>query len=466
MSKFQRNYKLIYTVPPTTSDTGNAEVITISSPLSCDFDIVRNTYASANNATFRIYNLAENTRDKIFQDKYNIFRFCFVDFYAGYGDQLSLLFTGKVMQAYSERQGTEMVTEIQALDAFGIFDHRTHTFPKGTGTHDIIKTLATDMEHIKLGSVGLPNERITGHLSIDSVSFDAINKLTGGLCFVDLGKLHVLGNKQVLEDAEIYKIDSDTGLLGTPKRRDAQVEIDMIFEPRITVGQLVELTSTTAKIFNGQLKVIGIHHAGTISGAVAGEARTTLNLFIGPLIPNSNQIFTFEAPNQPINQVKDFKVTPLGKAELASVFEVYNYIKTHNGVVPNKILIGNIKWSNAVGQDNTNAERMAQLSLGNVQAVYQTIVKAYNTVNKVFPGAKMIVSSGWRSKENNAKNGGVSNSLHLSGYATDFKLYGGGVTSQYAALQKLKGSWSGEAIYNQRWNIIHLGYFQKGLNDH
>ena len=183
------------------------------------------------------------------------------------------------------------------------------------------------------------------------------------------------------------------------------------------------------------------------------------------MIPNSNQIFTFEAPDQPLQEVKDFKVTPLGKGELANCFDVYNYIKSHNGQVPNKTLIGNIKWSNALGQDNTNAQRMAQLSLGNVQACYITITKAYKTVKKVFPGAVMTVTSGWRSKENNAANGGVSNSLHLSGYATDFTLRGGGVTSQYQALRTLSGYWSGEAIYNKKWNIIHLGYFQKGLND-
>jgi hypothetical protein len=464
MSKFQRTYKLIYTIPPTTVNK-DAEVIVVEYPLTCDFDITRNTYASANNATFRIHNLAPTTRDKIFQDRYNIFRNCFVDFYAGYGDQLSLVFTGKVMQAYSERQGTDMITEIQALDAFGIFDYSTHTFPKGTGTHDIIKTLTSDMENIKLGAVGIPNERIAGHLSIDSVSFDAISKLTGGLVFVDLGKLNVLTNKQVLQDAEIYKIDSNTGLLGTPKRRDAQVEIDMIFEPKITVGQLVEVESFTAAIFDGQFKVIGIKHSGTISGAIAGEARTTLNLFIGPLIPNSNQIFTAVAPNEPLKQVKDFKITPLGKGEIDQCLNVYNYIMANNGAIPNKILIGNIKWSNVLGNNNTNAQRMKQLSFGNVQAVYETAVKAYKLCKKIYPSATMIVSSGWRSKENNANVGGVSKSLHLLGYAIDFKLNGGGITSQYEALQTLKGSWSGEAIYNSKWNIIHLGFFQNALND-
>lgn len=452
MSKFQRNYKLIYTIPPTTSDTKHAEVIEVSSPLTCDFDITRNTFASANNATFRIYNLAENTRDKIFQDRYNIFRFCFVDFYAGYGDQLSLLFTGKVLQAYSERQGTEMVTEIQALDAFGIFDYSTHTFPKGTGTHDIIKTLATDMEHIKLGSVGVPNERITGHLSIDSVSFDAISKLTGGLCFVDLGKLHVLGNKQVLEDVEIYRIDSDTGLLGTPKRRDGQVDVDMILEPRITVGQLVEMESTTAKIFNGQLKVIGIHHAGTISGAVAGEARTTLNLYIGPLIPNSNQIFTFEAPNAPLSEVKDFKVSPITKKELSTLQEIRQYLIDY-GTPPTKWATNHISWKSLLNPYNLQGEVPSLNVLSNLYQV-ATLLEAF--YKRFFNGKNLKIQGGWRSRPYNmylkSKNPKVAtNSRHITGQAIDFTIEG---VSNSTVWSYAYNYWAGWGHYDDQH--IHL----------
>jgi len=451
MSKFIRNFKLIYTVPPTTTDK-DAEVITIESPLTVDFDITRNTFSSANNATFRLYNLAPTTRDKIFQDKYNIFRFCFVDFYAGYGDQLSLLFTGKVMQAYSERQGTEMVTEIQALDAFGIFDYSTHTFPKGTGTHDLIKTLANDMEHIKLGAVGVPDERITSHLSIDSVSFDAISKVTGGLCFVDLGKLNILKNNQVLQDAEIYKIDSDTGLLGTPKRRDAQVEIDMIFEPRITVGQLVEVESSTARIFDGQFKVIGIHHAGTISGAIAGEARTTLNLFIGPLIPNSNQIYTFDSPKEPLSEVKDFKVAPVTKQVLSSLKEIRQYLIDY-GKPPDKWATNHISWKSLLNPYGLQEETPSLTVLSNLYQV-ATLLEAF--YKRFFNGKNLRIQGGWRSRSYNmylkSKNPKVAtNSRHITGQAIDFTI--GGVSNSTVWSYAFK-YWAGWGHYDSQH--IHL----------
>ena len=55
----------------------------------------------------------------------------------------------------------------------------------------------------------------------------------------------------------------------------------MLFEPRLTLGQIINLQSTTNKQYNGLYKVVGFTHRGTISPAVCGDLRTTVNLFIG-----------------------------------------------------------------------------------------------------------------------------------------------------------------------------------------
>ncbi len=54
----------------------------------------------------------------------------------------------------------------------------------------------------------------------------------------------------------------------------------MIFEPRMFVNQLVALESTES-YFNGEYAVMGITHRGTISGAICGDAITTLSLWSG-----------------------------------------------------------------------------------------------------------------------------------------------------------------------------------------
>ena len=437
MSKFMRSFRLVYTVPPTTTEK-DAEVIEVTSPLTIDFDITRNTFASANNATFRIHNLAPTTRDKIFQDKYNIYRYCFVDFYAGYGDQLSLLFTGKVMQAYSEKQGTEIITEIQAMDNDIIQSYSMHTFEAGTSKTDVVKTLASDMPNVKLGAVGNQNGVLANRLITDDLTFVAINKVTGNSAFIDLNKLHVLGNNEVLKDVEIYKIDSDTGLLGTPKRRDAQVEVDMIFEPRIVVGQLVEIESSTASIFDGQFKVIGIHHAGTISGAVAGEARTTVNLFIGALIPNSNQIFTGVSASEPLSEVQGIgNVTPVTKEVLSSIKEVRAYLIKHNAP-PHKKITHGIKWSDVL----LNYSKQGSVpSLDVLTNLYGVATQLQSFVDRFYPGNTIVIHSGWRSASYNSNiPGAAPRSAHILGKAIDFHIPG---QQLFYIYQNVRKYWSG-----------------------
>ena len=89
--------------------------VLLAYPLTVDFEISRNTLASANTGRFRIYNLQENTRKQIFHDRYDTLNYRRVAFNAGYQDQrpLPLAFQGNIIQAYSVRQGSEWVSEIE-----------------------------------------------------------------------------------------------------------------------------------------------------------------------------------------------------------------------------------------------------------------------------------------------------------------------------------------------------------------
>jgi hypothetical protein len=76
-------------------------------------------------------------------------------------------------------------------------------------------------------------------------------------------------------------IDDNSGLLGVPEHEDAILTVRMIFEPRLVIGQKIEIKSQVAPMFNGQYKIYGIRHEGTISDAVSGKATTTLEMLIG-----------------------------------------------------------------------------------------------------------------------------------------------------------------------------------------
>ena len=212
----------------------------------------------------------------------------------------------------------------------------------------------------------------------------------------------------------------------------------MIFEPRITVGQLVEIESSTASIFDGQFKVIGIHHAGIISGAVAGEARTTLNLFIGALIPNSNQIFTGVGVTEPLSEVKGIgNVTPVSKEVLSSIREVRAYLIKNNRVPDKKITHG-IKWANVLLNYSKQGEVPSMSVLVNL---YGVATQLQNFVDKFYPGNRIVINSGWRSQSYNTTiPGAAPRSAHILGKALDFNIPG---QTLYYVYQNIRKYWSG-----------------------
>lgn len=55
----------------------------------------------------------------------------------------------------------------------------------------------------------------------------------------------------------------------------------MLFEPRLTIGQQVQLQSQTNRIFNGMYKVMGFEHSGMISPAVGGDCKSSVSLWLG-----------------------------------------------------------------------------------------------------------------------------------------------------------------------------------------
>jgi len=67
---------------------------------------------------------------------------------------------------------------------------------------------------------------------------------------------------------------------------DRNAIADILFEPRLQIGQVVELNSNFFKKLNGQYKIIGIRHSGTISDAVAGRCKTTVELCLGNRVLN------------------------------------------------------------------------------------------------------------------------------------------------------------------------------------
>ena len=273
--KFNRNYRL------TAADAdGNNYVI--EPPFTIEFDITRNTLAQANICQIRVYNLGAETRNALRRNAtdwgppYQPLKF-----EAGYGDNLAEVFSGNIRQAWSVREGTNYITQMETFDGgFAYINSKTdRAYPAGTPKTAVIASMVGDLDYIKPGSIGsYPGVLLRGNTYTGNTT-SLLNEQAGGGFFIDGGRAHVLGDSEYIPDTSLIVINAQSGLLGTPVLEVGIIRLDMLFEPRLNVGRQVLLESLTEANFNGAYKIISVKHRGMISGAVSGNVVTSAGFF-------------------------------------------------------------------------------------------------------------------------------------------------------------------------------------------
>lgn len=278
--KLNRNFRLLI-------ETINKEIIEIKSPFTIQFDIERTSASSVNQMNLRIFNLSQKTRNLLFKERYLILDDSTKKYYrhvilqAGYGE-LSTIFKGNILECYSYRQGSEIITYLNCHDGgYAISNsYSSVTFDKSETYSSIFEKLAADLVGIKKGKVGEINGEPKRGSVFNGNTFTLLQESFNNKIFIDLEKVNLLNENEAIK-GEVPLINAQTGLLGTPMRQGTYLKVDIIFEPRIVVGQIIEINSKINPLYNGQFKVDGIKHSGTISGAVGGECKTSLDLFLG-----------------------------------------------------------------------------------------------------------------------------------------------------------------------------------------
>lgn len=276
MVKFSRNYELTVTFENGTS-------VTLKPPLTLDIDIIRNVLTSANTCSMRIFNLSQINRNQIKKDSFDYGLKMQVTLKAGYDQNMPVIFKGNVYQAWSVRESVDYITEIQCFDgglAFANSIFSGSPFPEGTENRDIVITLIKSMkpQDVDLGVVGAVPGMCTRQNSFGGNTIDLLNTLTKGKFFIDNGKGNVLQDEEYIA-GDIPLVSSRTGLLGTPVRQNTFLTFDMIFEPKIVIGQKIKLESQTNKNFSGFYKVISAQHRGRFSEGVGGSVVTSAGLW-------------------------------------------------------------------------------------------------------------------------------------------------------------------------------------------
>jgi hypothetical protein len=294
-SKFGRIYQLDI-------QTASGAILPVQLPFTVEFDVSRQIMSDSNTATIRVYNLSQDHRSQIRKNIQDFLSLRTISFRAGYGTKLSMAFTGNIQQAFSVREGVDFISQIEAYDwgfAF-VNSEYSRSFGPGFTQEQIIADMVTQTQanvqalalpgtsiNFSLGAIGqgydVPTRRAN---SYDGNSADLIRQLTGSSFFVDNGVANVLGVNECLPAEDITVIDASAGLLNTPVLEDSILHFEMLFEPRLVIGQAIQLISETEPELSGQYKVVSINHKGLISDAVCGDAVTSVGLF-APLLGES-----------------------------------------------------------------------------------------------------------------------------------------------------------------------------------
>jgi len=290
VDKFQRNYKL------TIQEYGYDDIV-VEYPMTIELAISRASWSMSGTARLRIYNLSVEHRGRLYKNSVEISRFIKIKLEAGYGDNLSTIFEGDILWCNSSRMEgqTNFMTEIDCFGYSFVFKNsRSDWTASGPASskYNVISRLCSDLKYIDIetgSEISIPVGAIGDFSATERRSFtasgntwDILKQETEGNCFIDNGKIYCLKINETT-DGTVTVINSETGLLGTPKIDGLQITVDMIFEPGIDVGQWIKLDSSSAdfKKFNGIYKVIQVSHFGVISGAVSGSCKTRVVLMVG-----------------------------------------------------------------------------------------------------------------------------------------------------------------------------------------
>lgn len=276
--KFNRDYRILIELTDGTA-------LDIKPPFTIDFTIQRQTLSTANSLDLNILNLNPAIRRQLFQDRYLIEGFNKIVVQAGYNNELSTVYVGNIYEAQSQSRGgdTEVITQIKSRDGFldVALTQSNRTFNSNTSAKEIINALINDLPNVKKGGVGGFDKVYKRPVTVEGNSYENIKKYSNNNTFIDNNKIYALDQSEILPGSA-YVLDESTGLLETPVKQETLLRLKTLFAPQLNVGRIANVKSRIEPIFNGQYKIIGLTHSGTISEGVGQNDLTTdVTMFIG-----------------------------------------------------------------------------------------------------------------------------------------------------------------------------------------
>lgn len=323
MLKFKRNYQAEFIIKD--KSTKREEVVIIEPPITVSFKTFA-SYLNDNGSTFQFINLDYDTQRKLWRDFYNYAdKDITLRFFAGYGktEDLPLICNMTVYRCTSYREGVDMYTDLQCTlspQSFESVGFANITFDKGSKYSDIVSSLIDRIPDLKVGFIAddlgeLPNSRTFIGNSIELIS----NEFKNHHVYIENNELNIV-KQDTYVPSEITMISEESGMLDTPRIQEAYLQINTVFEPNISLLQLIYLNSQYSLLQKQIYQVYDISHQGVISETQCSNLTTSLSV----LLPKFNYKDKNNMAQKPLQQKEEQRDKKYSTTS-------YNWIKPVNG---------------------------------------------------------------------------------------------------------------------------------------
>lgn len=253
------------------------EVI-VRPPLRINFQADKSIRGGLNKIQIQLYNLEERKRLALVKDKEQQIRLP-IQLSVGYQGSLELVFRGTVYRGSNERQGPDIVTNLESLD--GGFDF-LNSFTSRTveGGRRAVDAALADMPNTAVGKITerpvLTRPKVLVGNSVKLIE-DTIGP--GETYYIDNEQLYIIKDDEVT-GRFIPLVNAQTGLISTPTRESQEVTFETLLNPSIKIGQRAQLQSQIAPHLNGVYRIESISYQGDNFGDTWSQSCT------GRLLPS------------------------------------------------------------------------------------------------------------------------------------------------------------------------------------
>jgi hypothetical protein len=218
--------------------------------LRISFHVEKSVRHTPNTASILIYNLHPSKSAQIKRD------FTDVILKVGYQNATKVIFAGQLKRAYTYKDGTSTITEIQAAD--GDRDYReayvNAPLPAGSDDEAAVNAVLASFAKIggtRKGSVVLPRgSTLTRAKVLTGRARDILHRVAqhyDANWSIQDGQLDIIGSQDVLPGTAIV-VNAETGMLGAPEITDKGVEVKMLLNPLAAPNVALKLDNDNVKI--------------------------------------------------------------------------------------------------------------------------------------------------------------------------------------------------------------------------